>query len=117
MIDRLRGEWQGFRAAVAGLSPNARRAAVVFLVATVLVLFHLQVGGRRFYTGTLDNVLGFEDPAFGSWAWWFGMQGMLGFVVIVRVDLNDRAFVFGEVHERIVDAHYSAVAGRGADVV
>ena len=81
MIDRLRGEWQGFRAAVAGLSPNARRAAVVLLAATVLVLFHLQGGGRRFYTGTLDNVLGFEDPAFGSWAWWFGMQGVLGFVV------------------------------------
>ncbi|WP_420456626.1 CPBP family intramembrane glutamic endopeptidase [Rubrivirga sp.] len=81
MIDRLRGEWQGLRAAVAGLSPNARRAAVVLLTATVLVLFHLQVGSRRVYLDTLDNALGFADPAFGSWAWWFGMQGVLGFVV------------------------------------
>ncbi len=81
MIDRLRGEWQGLRAAVVGLSPNARRAAVVLLTATVLVLFHLQVGSRRVYLDALDNVLGFADPAFGSWAWWFGMQGVLGFVV------------------------------------
>ena len=81
MIDRLRGEWQPFRDAVGGLSLNARRAAIVLLVATVLVLFHLQVGGRAFYRGTLDNLLGFQDPEFGAWAWWFGLQGVLGFIV------------------------------------
>ncbi len=81
MIDRLRSEWQAIRAALAGLSPNARRAATVLLAATVLVLFHLQVGNRRFYRTALGNVLGFEDPEFGAWAWWFGMQGVLGFVV------------------------------------
>ena len=81
MIDRLRGEWQGLRASVVGLSPNARRAAVVLLASVALVLFHLQVGNRRFYQGTMDNALGFADPAFGGWAWWFGMQGVIGFVV------------------------------------
>ena len=81
MIDRLRGEWQGFRAAVAGLSPNARRAAVVLVAATLLVLIHLQVGNRRVYLDVLDNALGFADPAFGSWAWWFGAQGVFGFVI------------------------------------
>lgn len=81
MIDRLRGEWQALRASVVGLSPNARRAAVVLVAATLLVLLHLQIGNRRFYRSTLDNVLGFADPEFGAWAWWFGMQGVLGFVV------------------------------------
>ena len=81
MFDRLRGEWHGLRAAVAGLSPAARRAAVVMVSATVLVLFQLQVGSRRVYQGPLGNPLGFEDPAFGGWAWWFGSQGLLGFVV------------------------------------
>ena len=81
MIERLRSEWQALRAAVAGLSPNARRAAIVLLAATVLVLFHLQVGNRQFYRGTLGNALGFADPELGAWAWWFGMQGVLGFVV------------------------------------
>ncbi|WP_412062169.1 CPBP family intramembrane glutamic endopeptidase [Rubrivirga sp. IMCC45206] len=81
MIDRLRAEWQGLRATVSGLSPDARRAAIVLIAATLLVLLHLQIGNRRFYTGTLGNALGFDDPAFGAWAWWFGMQGVLGFVV------------------------------------
>ncbi len=81
MIDRLRGEWQGLRASVAGLSPNARRAAIVLIAATLLVLLHLQIGNRQFYRGVTDNVFGFEDPEFGAWAWWFGMQGVLGFVV------------------------------------
>ena len=81
MIDRLRSEWQALRAAVAGLSPNARRAAIVLLVAVVLVLFHLQVGNRQFYRIVLGNALGFQDPELGAWAWWFGMQGLIGFVV------------------------------------
>jgi uncharacterized protein len=81
MIDRLRDEWQGLRASVAGLSPNARRAAIVLVAATLLVLLHLQVGNRQVYRGVLDNVLGFEAVEFGAWAWWFGMQGVLGFVV------------------------------------
>jgi hypothetical protein len=81
MIDRLRREWQALRAAARGLSPNAKRAAVVLVVATVLVLVHLQVGNRRFYRTTLDNVLGFADPEFGAWAWWFGTQGLIGFVI------------------------------------
>ena len=80
MIDRLRSEWQALRAAVAGLSPNARRASIVLLASVVLVLFHLQVGNRQVYRD-LGNVLGFQDPEFGAWAWWFGMQGLVGFVV------------------------------------
>ncbi len=81
MIDRLRREWSGLRAALGGLSPDARRAALVLLAATALVLLQIQVGNRRFYQGTLDNPFGFEDPAFGGWAWWFGTQGVLGFVI------------------------------------
>ena len=81
MIKRLQAEWRALRTSLAGLSPNARRAAVVLVAATLLVLLHLQVGGRQFYRTTLGNALGFEDPEFGAWAWWFGTQGVLGLVV------------------------------------
>ena len=81
MIDRLQAEWQTLRAAVGGLSPNARRAAVVLLAATLLVLLQLQVGSRQFYRDVTGNWLGFEDPALGGWAWWFGSQGVTGFVL------------------------------------
>ncbi|MEM6289357.1 MAG: CPBP family intramembrane glutamic endopeptidase [Bacteroidota bacterium] len=81
MIDRLRSEWQAFWDAVRGLSPNARRASIVLIAATLLVLLHLQVGSRRVYRIVLDNPFGFAEPEFGAWAWWFGMQGVLGFIV------------------------------------
>ena len=81
MIDRLRAEWQALRDAIANLSPNARRAIIVLLAATVLVLLHLQVGGRQVYRTVTGNILGFEDPELGAWAWWFGLQGVLGFLV------------------------------------
>lgn len=81
MIDRLRGEWHGLRASVTGLPPNARRAAVVLVAATLLVLLHLQIGDRRFYLRALGDPFGFDDPEFGAWAWWFGVQGVTGFVV------------------------------------
>ena len=84
MIDRLRREGQALRATLAELPAPARRAAVVLLAATVLVLVQIQVGGRSVYRG-LDNPFGFADPELGAWAWWFGMQGVLGFVIPVAV--------------------------------
>lgn len=73
------------REALARLSPAQKQAAVVLIAATVLVLLQLQIGGRRFYEYTLDNPLGFEDPRLGGWAWWFGTQGVTGFVIPVLI--------------------------------
>ena len=52
----------------------------MLIVATVLVLFQIQVGTKGVYRG-LGNPFGTVDPELGSWAWWFGMQGVTGFVV------------------------------------
>jgi membrane protease YdiL (CAAX protease family) len=84
MIDRLRREWQGLRATLAGLSRDQWIAAIVMVSGTVLVLFQLQVGGRSVYR-SLDNPFGFADPELGAWAWWFGMQGVTGFVIPVLI--------------------------------
>ena len=81
MIDRLRREWQALRASVTGLSRNEKRAAIVLIAATALVLLQLQIGNRQFYRLQLDNLLGTDDPVFGSWIWWFGLQGVTGFVI------------------------------------
>ena len=84
MTDRLRREWRALRETLAGLSRDQWIAAVVMVAATLLVLFQLQVGGRSVYRG-LGNPLGFGDPELGAWAWWFGMQGVTGFVVPVLI--------------------------------
>ena len=81
MIDRLLREWQALRAAVTGLPHPARLAAVVLIAATLLMLLQLQVGSRQFYRDVTGNWLGFENPDLGGWAWWFGTQGVTGFVI------------------------------------
>ena len=84
MIRRLSAELRSLRATVAGLSPEARRAATVLIVSVVLVLVQVQAGTRDVYRG-LGNPLGTADPELGAWAWWFGMQGLTGFVVPVLI--------------------------------
>ena len=89
MIRRLAAELRALRATLAGLSPEARRAAVVLIAAVVLVLVQVQAGTRDVYRG-LGNPLGTADPELGAWAWWFGMQGLTGFVVPVVILLADK---------------------------
>ena len=85
MIDRLRREWQTLRATLGDLSRDQWIAAVVMVAATLLILVQLQIGGRRVYRTVLDNAFGFADPELGAWAWWFGTQGVTGFVIPVLI--------------------------------
>ena len=80
MVRRLRAEWGALVATVAAMPSAAKRAAAVSLVAVVLVLVQLQIGSRAFYRGA-GNPLGFADAELGAWAWWFGVQGVTGFVI------------------------------------
>lgn len=70
-------------AAWQSLTPAQRMAAVVLVAATVFVLVQLQVGSRRFFRLHLAEVVEPENQALAGWAWWFGMQGVTGFVLPV----------------------------------
>ncbi len=83
-MSRLAAEFRALRASIADLTPAQRRAAAVLIAATLLVLIQVQLGTRSVYHG-LGNPLGAADPEFGAWAWWFGMQGLTGFVVPVLI--------------------------------
>ncbi len=83
-MTRLRAEWRLLVEAWRRLSPDARRAAFVSLAAVALVLFQLQVGSREFFYRVTPPT-GFSDPELGAWAWWFGMQGVTGFLVPVLI--------------------------------
>ncbi len=83
-MSRLAAELRALRASVADLSTAQRRAAIVLIAATLLVLVQVQLGTRGVYH-RMGNPLGADDPEFGAWAWWFGMQGITGFVVPVLI--------------------------------
>lgn len=80
MRTRLVAEWRGLVESVRGMSPEARRASVVSLVAVALVFVQLQIGSRSFFY-RIGSPSAFADPELGGWAWWFGWQGVTGFVL------------------------------------
>ncbi|MDX1421438.1 MAG: CPBP family intramembrane glutamic endopeptidase [Rubricoccaceae bacterium] len=81
MLDRLRLEARAFLDAVRRLD---RQMVVVLTAAVVLVFLQLQVGSRAFFAAHVA-----AEPAaaygLGGWAWWFGMQGVLGFIIPVAI--------------------------------
>ena len=80
MRDRLAREWAAFRRTLASLD---RQAIFVLVAATVLVLLQLQIGSRRFFRAEFADALDPASVPLWSWAWWFGVQGVLGFVIPV----------------------------------
>jgi hypothetical protein len=80
MHERLRRERAAFRRIFRGLD---RQATFVLVAATVLVLLQMQVGSRRFFRAEFADALDPASVPLLSWAWWFGVQGVLGFVVPV----------------------------------
>ena len=78
----LTAEWVRLRDALRRMD---RQAAVVLTVAVVLVLLQLQVGSRSFFLRHFGDQVNMADLQRWAWGWWFGVQGVLGFVIPVAV--------------------------------
>jgi hypothetical protein len=78
---RLRAEWTRLRRAAASLDGQT---TFVLAAASLLVVLQFVLGNRDLFQTHLAPLLpvglrGWQELA--SWGWWFGMQGLLGFVV------------------------------------
>jgi hypothetical protein len=82
MLDRLRREG---RAALEAARALDRQMVVVLAAAVALVLLQLQIGSRGFFWDHLADTLDSENRELGAWAWWFGLQGVTGFVLPVLI--------------------------------
>lgn len=80
MLARLRLEWDRLRRAAGRVD---RQAAFVLVAAAALVLLQLQVGSRRFFRAELADLFPAELQGILAWGWWFGVQGVTGFVLPV----------------------------------
>ena len=80
MPNRFRREWDAVVAASRRLNTQT---VFVLLAAIVLIFIQYKLGSRRFFRMNLAD----EFPALWrpllSWVWWFGMQGITGFVLPV----------------------------------
>ncbi len=78
MKDALRREWQ--RLARAARAMN-RQTLFVLTACVALIFVQFQLGSRDFFREELAYLLPVGWRRLGSWGWWFGMQGLTGFVV------------------------------------
>lgn len=78
---RFRQEWDRFANAIRKLTPAQKQAAIVLIAATVLILLQLTFGTRSFFRTHFAESFAPENRALASWAWWFGWQGITGFLI------------------------------------
>ena len=78
MKKRLLHEWQQLVTAVRSLD---RQTVFVLTTATVFVILQYTLGNRRFFRAELASYFADEWRGLLAWGWWFGMQGVTGFVV------------------------------------
>jgi len=57
----------------------------VLIIATALVIIHDAIGGRRFFQETIADWFHPDHQGLMRWAWRFGTQGILGFLVPIVV--------------------------------
>jgi hypothetical protein len=90
---RLRAEWTRLRRAATSLD---RQATVVLTLAAVLVVLQFVLGDRDLFHRHLAKYVPLAWRGLARWGWWFGTQGLLGFVVPV---LALRAFFTNDLRE------------------
>ncbi len=82
MMARLRDEWRRLRAATATLDAQT----VTVLIASVLLIFvQFTWGDRDIFLAHLADAVPSAWRGVLSWGWWFGMQGVTGFIVPVLI--------------------------------
>jgi hypothetical protein len=74
----FRDEWSRLRAAVRSLDPQT---SFVLVSAAVLVVLQFTLGDRALFRNHLASAVPSAWRGLAGWGWWFGMQGLLGFVL------------------------------------
>lgn len=78
MRSTLRDEWTRLRTALHSLDPQT---TFVLTFAAVMVVLQFTLGGRAFFREHLTWMLPAAWEGLGAWGWWFGTQGLFGFVL------------------------------------
>ncbi|MFB6098436.1 MAG: lysostaphin resistance A-like protein [Salinibacter sp.] len=90
---RLRAEWTRLRRAVRSLDGQT---TFVLTSAALFVVLQFVLGDRALFRRQLAPALPPTWRGLASWGWWFGMQGIIGFVLPA---LTLRAFFADDLNE------------------
>lgn len=75
-------EWGRLRSAAGQMD---KQVVVVLLVSALVVILQMQLGSRSWFRLEIAPHLDLSEPGLWAWGWWFGMQGMLGFILPVAL--------------------------------
>lgn len=78
MLSRLRAEWTRALAAARTLDGQT---VFVLLAATALIMVQFTLGSRQLFREELAVFFPAQWQGLLAWGWWFGMQGITGFVL------------------------------------
>ena len=78
----IRSEWDRL---TRGWSRVDKQTAVVLLFAALAVILQMQFGDRGFFRRELAPLLTDNYTGLHGWVWWFGIQGLLGFIIPVAI--------------------------------
>jgi hypothetical protein len=82
MVEYVQREWTRLRGA---LAETDMQTAVVLTAAALLVILQFTLGDRQLFLRHFADAFPPEWHGVLAWGWWFGMQGILGFVVPVFI--------------------------------
>ncbi|PSQ82559.1 MAG: CPBP family intramembrane metalloprotease [Bacteroidetes bacterium QS_7_67_15] len=82
MRERFHQEWRRLRDAARSLDAQV---VTVLTVAVALVFVQLTIGDRDFFRRELATLAPEAWRGLAAWGWWFGTQGVTGFLVPVLV--------------------------------
>jgi hypothetical protein len=78
MLNALHSEWNRLHRAARSLD---RQTSFVLVFAALVVVLQFTLGDRSLFLQHLATAVPEAWRGLGSWGWWFGMQGLLGFVL------------------------------------
>lgn len=61
------------------------RTVTVLLYAALAVILQMKIGDRGMFRREIAPLLGVETIGVAPWIWWFGVQGVLGFLIPVSI--------------------------------
>lgn len=78
--EKLHAEWQRWYKPLQSLD---KQTAFILVMCVVLVFVQLTVGSRQFFMSYFAENVPLKLQNLYSWAWWFGIQGISGFLIPV----------------------------------
>ena len=87
------------------------QTVTVLLFTAIAVIVQMKLGSRSFFRSEIAPGLGVEPAGLASWTWWFGVQGILGFLLPVLILRFGFKQTLAQMGLGVGDARFATIVG------